>query len=452
MSFVVIDIGASGSRYCSDNGQISVVPNNMVIADDNAVSNLTSDTPEIEGNLEVFIEQTSRTNTQAFSGLKVVNDGLLTDPFPAHVFVGLMAEKHKEPDERPNMLMHKHVQRINYISAVLACALSKLKNGLDDHIDLYMAVPPVETQTSKDIFKAVLPGTYKVTFPKYMGGTVIEFTIDDTACYEESLMASTSYFFNMNGTLKDASKQWLTCVLLSLDIGASTTDVSIIKKGSYLDKSGFTIKTGGNEALDYLIDEVRTRYGYDLPHADAEIAMAEGRLQNGNAYDDISDIIFEAKKSLAKKITNEMVAYFKRISFPIQMINAIMVSGGGSLQSQYVNGDGEIVKTSEPMSFFVTNEMKKWCANTDVIEYGPEARLANVKGLFIRAKMDETKKARAATVAQPAAPAPQPVAPQVAPTPVVTPQPAVAHQPVAPQPVAQPVATPVQTPVAPTQA
>ena len=74
------------------------------------------------------------------------------------------------------------------------------------------------------------------------------------------------------------------------------------------------------------------------------------------------------------------------------MINAIMVSGGGSVQSQYANDNGEIVKTSEPMSYYVTKELTQWSEGTDVVEYGEEARFANIKGLYIRAKFDSAKK------------------------------------------------------------
>jgi hypothetical protein len=87
-----------------------------------------------------------------------------------------------------------------------------------------------------------------------------------------------------------------------------------------------------------------------------------------------------------------MQTYFGKIEVPITTVNAIVVSGGGSMQSQYVNADGEVVKTSEPMSYYVTQELKKWSKGTVVVEYGGEARFANVKGLFIKAQLDKSRK------------------------------------------------------------
>lgn len=383
MSFVAVDLGASGTRYVSDAGQISILPNNVAFLPDGVQSLITPDAADIESCLEVQIAKT---------------EGGANDFFPVNVIMGIMAERSTEVNERPSVIEAKYKQRINYTSAIVAAALSKLKfSGLDDAIDLYLAVPPAQIVEARKVFNETLVGKYVVAFPKYMNGTTVEVNIASVSVYEESFMALTSFFFNMNGTVKESAKPYMTGTILSLDIGASTSDLSVTKNGRFLDKSGQTYTYGGNEARGAMADGVRSRYNIDLPIEDADKSMAEGRLQLGNTYDDISDIVSEAKMSLAKKLTNNMQTYFGKIGVPINTVNAIVVSGGGSMQSQYVNGDGEIVKTSEPMSYFVTQELTKWSKGTVVVPYGDDARFANVKGLFIRAKLDAIKKAQAKT-------------------------------------------------------
>lgn len=379
MSFVAIDLGASSSRYCSDNGTVSVMQNNMVILPDMHESNIRVDQPDIESNLEVIIEK-HEADEKNF--------------FPAHVLIGIMAEKHRNINERPSVNTHKYTQRINYISAVVACAVSKLKNNMSDSIDLYLATPPIEVYDAEREFKKTLVGNYTVKFPKYNGGTTVNFKIEDVTCSEESFMACTSFFFNTNGTTRDDHRQYMSGTVLSLDIGASTTDLAIIKNGRYLDKSGQTYRIGGNVARDNLIDLICGEYAMDLPIDEAERTMAEGRLKQGNKYVDVSELVKIAKADLAKQLTTYMQTYFKRVGIPIQTINAIIVSGGGSVQSQYSTDSGEIVKTSEPMSYYVTQELTSWSSGTDVIEYGEEARFANIKGLFIKAKFDTVRKAK----------------------------------------------------------
>ena len=63
------------------------------------------------------------------------------------------------------------------------------------------------------------------------------------------------------------------------------------------------------------------------------------------------------------------------------------------LPEQKFNGkNGEIVKTSEPMSYYVAEELKNICKTISVIPYGDDSRMANIKGMFIFASMYEAKK------------------------------------------------------------
>ena len=219
----------------------------------------------------------------------------------------------------------------------------------------------------------------------------------------------------MNGTPKEETRQYLSGTVLHLDIGASTSDLSITKNGKFLDKSGQTYRIGGNVARDNLIDQICQKFAIDLPLADAEKVMAEGRMQQGMGFVDVSDLVMVAKRELAQQLNEYLDTYFKRIQIPIQMVNAIVVSGGGSMQSQYATPEGEMVKTSEPLSYFVTQELQTWSPGTAVIPFGDNARFANVTGLFIRAKIDEIKhKQQAAVASQPVAPTVQGVAQGIA--------------------------------------
>ena len=379
MSFVGADLGASGTRFVSDAGKISIMPNNMVFM---AVNTRVDQKPyddNIESALEVIITKEGE-----------------SEYFPLKVLVGQMAERYSSNNERPSEGHNKHVQKINYVSGIISAALSKLMYNFSDDVHLYVALPPIEVQTAKDIVTDKFIGKYTIEFPKFRGGVQLELNIVDVSCYEESYMAMVSYFFELTGSLRDVARKYLIGNVLSLDIGASTTDLAIVKNGIYLDKSGQTYKNGGNIAREYLIDAIRAQEGFDLPIEDAEIVIAEGRLQLGNGYKNVSEIVAEAKRHFAKSVANQMTGYFRKVNIPIQSIRAIVVSGGGSLQSQYIDEDGEVVVTSKPMSFYITESLKEICAGVEVESYGESPRLANISGLFIRAKVDAAKKAQLA--------------------------------------------------------
>lgn len=408
MSFVCVDIGASSSRYVSNSGQIGVLPNNMVMLPDMQVTRIVPESTDIESSLEVQIVK----NTPSLGPVKSADgktDITAIEAFPVNVLVGIMATKYSRSNMVPNINTSKHTQPINYISAILSCAVSMLKESsqgnVESSVDLYLAVPPQQLAKAEQVFPLGLVGSYTVKFPKYMGGTEVNFTVSDVRIFEESYMACTSFFFNMNGTVREEAKSYLSGNVMSVDIGASTTDFTIVKNGRYMNKSGKTYPNGGRDARDTLIDLIKETYDFEVTPDGADVCMAEGRVQRGNKFIDIGDLVIDAKKQLVDSLMQRVGEYFHFCGIPLQEINIIVVSGGGSLESKYANSDGEIVKTADSISTLLLKELLKLCPDVDVIPYGEEARFANVRGLFIRAKTDELMKSKAQNMG--AAPKPQ---------------------------------------------
>jgi hypothetical protein len=373
MEFVALDLGASSTRYISNNGKVGILPNNMQFIQLNTRVDLEPYNDEIEGALDVTIECDKA-----------------SEFFPVRVLAGSMAARYSPTNVRPSVMANKYMQKINYVSAVLASAVCKEKNVLGDELILYVGLPPVEVNIARDIIRDKLMGHYKVTFNKL--DKQVEFDIVDVGCFEESFMAILSYFFDANGKLREQAKKYSYGNVLSLDIGASTTDLVVVSDMKYLERSGQTYKTGGNVAREFLRDDLRALYGYDVPDEIADIAMAEGRIQMGNRYEDISSLVESAKQRFAAQVVEQMQGYFRKVNIPIQTIRAIIVSGGGSMRSEYVAEDGSVVVTSQPMSYYITQELNKVCPGVEVEPHVLDARLANIYGLFIRANIDVRKR------------------------------------------------------------
>lgn len=373
MEFVALDLGASSTRYISNNGKVGILPNNMQFIQLDTRVDLEPYNDEIEGALDVTIECDKE-----------------SEFFPVRVLVGSMAARYSPTNVRPSVMTNKYVQKINYVSAVLASAVCKEKNVLGDELIIYVGLPPVEVNIARDIIRNNLVGHYKVTFNKL--DKQVEFDIVDVGCFEESFMAILSYFFDVNGKLREQAKKYNYGNVLSLDIGASTTDLVVVSDMKYLERSGQTYKTGGNVAREFLRDDLRALYGYDVPDEIADIAMAEGRIQMGNSYEDISSLVESAKQRFAAQVVEQMHGYFRKVNIPIQTIRAIIASGGGSMRSEYVAEDGSVVETSQPMSYYITQELNKVCPGVEVEPHVLDARLANIYGLLIRANIDIRKR------------------------------------------------------------
>lgn len=374
MSFVAVDVGASCTRYATEKGKIGILPNNVVFLELEDEVDLQTYSKDIDDSLEVIIESNNK-----------------NEIFPIRALMGDMANRYSGINVRPSVMLNKHAQRINYLSAIVAAALSIYKDSIDNRIDLHWALPPVEVRTAKDILRNNCIGKYAVTFPKY-GNLKIEFEVAEVEVYEESSMAMLSYFFDGEGKAREESTKYNEGNILSLDIGASSTDLAVVNNMKYLEKSGQTYKTGGNIAREFLIDDIRAMYGFDLPADIADDVIAEGRLQLGNGYEDVSNIVEAAKQHLAEQVVEQIQGYFRKIGIPIQSIRAIVASGGGSMQGQYVNEDNEVVITSKPMSYYITKALVQVCQGVEVENYKYNPRLAVIRGLYLRAMMIENGK------------------------------------------------------------
>lgn len=378
--FVAVDLGASSTRYASNSGKIRVVPNNMEFLDTDEIVDMELNDASIENALELIVYHEG--------GDEDFNKGA----YPKKLLVGELAQRYNSPNRRPNNMMAKNKQPINYYSGVIAVALSKMYTPENtEPVDLYLAFPPIECEKEvKDDVANKFKGHYSVEFPKL--GKTVEFDVENVYVYEESFMAVLSFFFDMNGSIRKSSQQWLNGNILSLDIGDSTTDFVLVQNGKYINRSGQSYRIGGNYVTNRVITAVNREYGYQIPLEDARQVVATGRIQVGNGYADASKIVEKAKRDFAGQLRGHIEAYFGQMNMPLAYIRAIVVSGGGSMPGQYVDSDGMSHPTTAPMSEFITDELKTACPGVEVLSYGENPRMANTSGLFIRAMVNEAKK------------------------------------------------------------
>lgn len=374
MKFLALDMGASGTRFACDDQSIRQIPNNMVFLEPEENVMLKKNSDDLMSNLEVSIEKDSP-----------------NDYFPCRALIGEMANRHSSSNVRPSGLKNKTDQKVNYISIMTSAAISLIAlNENEQNIEIFVALPPAEARVASEKIKNNLLGSYKVSFPRL--DKEVTFNVTNVTTYEESFLAMLAFFFETDFKPKKAAIEFKTGNLLSLDIGASTTDLVIVENLKYLERSGQTYKTGGNIAIDILTDIIRSEYGYDMPVDVATRAMAEGRMVLGNKHEDISRQVKQAKKEYAREVVANIQSYFRKVNIPIQSIRAIMVSGGGSMQSQYIDESSNVVVTVAPMSEFITEQLKDICDSVEVRAYDGNPRTANITGLLTRVNLEMKKR------------------------------------------------------------
>lgn len=384
MDFVAVDIGASSTRFATETSKkIDIIPNNTVFIEPDANLNMDTQDKAIESNLDVTITRSDISNDVR---LKVEGNG--NEPFfPMRALIGEMAERYNAVPIRPNSNMPKHNQRVNYMSSLMAIALSKLSNpNMSEDIKLYMALPPIEVRNSKQDIKDYLTGSYTVTFNRIVDENrrTVKFNIVDVRCFEESRAALLEFILSCDKAMETA---YANSMILSIDIGASTTDFVIFNKRKFLDKTGMTVPVGGNMLHDNIIDIITTRG--DLISDDAvELLIREGRLRDGAELKVCGEIVDQAKERVVQDIAVRLNTYFTRMRITPKDISYIVVSGGGSMCSSYVDENGKVQVTSKPLSEFLTKIIHTMSPSTQVMFFSDEPRMANIRGLVSVARME----------------------------------------------------------------
>lgn len=375
MSFICTDQGASNTRFVVNGGKVCVNPNNAVKVEMDADIRLIPNTTDILDNLDVSIVKTEG----------------VSDYFPMRVLMGSLAERYSSSNIRPSMMMNKAKQPINYISIIVACAVGQIQNNINDAIKLFINLPPVEIGVNEDYVKEQLLGKYEVTFNKMDVKT--ELNIDFVKVCPESVMAVFAFFFKSDGTPRVESAKYSRGYVLGIDIGASTSDLVLVKDRKFVDRTGYTYKIGGNVITDIMRSKVRSIYGSELTDDDANIVITEGRLPYGSKYKDMSKELIEAKREFADLLYEKMSSYFGTVDIALPSIKAIFVSGGGSMKSRYYDEDEtkEIV-TSESVSYYLTEKLKGICDGIDIMEFpGDNPRMTNIIGTALTANIMKSK-------------------------------------------------------------
>ena len=377
--FVAEDIGASSTRILgTTNKEVRTLRNNMVfIEDESKEIDLVPTKMLTDYALDVTIKRDEESKF-----------------FPMRVLVGDLADRYSKSQVTPNGVVNKTSQRVNYASAILGVAVSLLNENLDEvhDVTLYIALPPNEAKNQKETAKREFSGSYQVTFNKL--DKKVKFNVTEVEVYEESYLAMVSFIYHTDSRPKPLSAKYKDGYLLSIDIGASTTDLVIVQNLVYKERSGRTFKTGGNVVRDSLNSLILDTFGFELPNEEADRAVIEGRIRLGNTWKDISGLVANAKRAYADSIINQITNYFTNNGIAMPLMRAFCVSGGGSMASKYTDDNGNEIKTSEPMSFYITEALKQYCDTIEVEHYDEDPRQANIKGLYMRARIDQFQKGK----------------------------------------------------------
>ena len=372
---ICVDMGASMTKYAVVEPSVGNVsfPNNMIVSD------APSGVYKLSDNRLDNYEMRFTCPEQDKSGTPL--EGIVDK----YISFGKYAARSRQTAIKPSVDNKKCTQAINYASVIATIAYEVSRGNLWGKIKVMLAVPPVEIAQAKEAFKALI-GKYEVTLVG--GGSRITdedvvFEIVEVSCFEESMLTCTSFLFSKRGP---RHPELLGKTLLVFDIGASTTDVGVVKKGVYWDKSQQTLRIGGNMIRDGIKDALYEEYEILLEGDELEEAITLGKVEICGEEQSIVELLNREREHCAAEIREQMSTYFKRTGVDIKTIGAIVLSGGGSLSSGGAGTEEESIseKDTRSVGSYICEAL-----GLKGFYYGSEARFANVEGLVLRALLAE---------------------------------------------------------------
>jgi hypothetical protein len=187
------------------------------------------------------------------------------------------------------------------------------------------------------------------------------------------------YEFTPTGEMveREVNQKFLTGETLVIDVGAGTTDISLIKDSSVVLNSKESFREGGNRVEADCKNIIHTDFDY-YPSDEA----IRGILENGILLKGAKEINAEkylntAKRDFGMRLNNFLLEYLERNNVELRDLKGLLVAGGGALPTYR---DGQ--KVSPAMCDVLIELISEVTDSVELVDTtGCNPRTLNIDGL-----------------------------------------------------------------------
>lgn len=201
----------------------------------------------------------------------------------------------------------------------------------------------------------------------------------------EGASAYISMVFDRSGNVREDYEHLLDSSVLVVDIGAGTTDFIVVKDGSVIESTKYTVNTGGNNVTTQLRQRLQRVRDIKVDLASAGKAVITGEIVQGASKVSVIDDVAYVKKEVSYNLIEELNSSFESSGYQASNINYLLVVGGGSLSSE--------TEGIEPIAKYLVEKLVGYSPGVGLVEIpnGGEGRwnprLLNIMGAGIQATM-----------------------------------------------------------------
>jgi len=322
-----MDVGSSETKIhslCS--GRYYDLNNNVAFNVDESVNthDVVSKKARIEDSLDLVITKMSG-----------VDDGPIGEILNNRIICGNLVDTVLPYGQKITSRLGKHEQPEFYANIISSVVLEQLRNkSSNQNVKLSILLPPYEAFNKKDKAIEQLSGVYRVRHNLLDRDIVFELSKDKIQVYPECYTSFAHICFNSKGEKTRLGEEFSNKMVIGIDIGKSTTDISGIQD---LKPRSFTFDTfrfGCNFMINTLTNLVSSEYdGYRPSYVDCEEAFRTGHLKDGDGFLDIKELVIRSRQVYADRLIDDFLNYLSTKDIHPKSIAALMFIGGGSIKT-----------------------------------------------------------------------------------------------------------------------
>lgn len=269
-------------------------------------------------------------------------------------------------DFRPSAIEKKYLSDVSRMS--LTCAflqgymdvasfLNRSCEEFDIEWDVTVLLPPADIEVGAEKMSRMVKSITEIDFS--MPEIKKPIYVRNVTVLPEGFCAYIGLLYDMNRKVRSGSEHMKKETVIIFDIGAGTTDITVVESGKPIIATRYTMSIGGNNVHQRVRNELNKR-GMELPEDTVRQATERGYIKDGSKRVPLYKEISEAKSIVARTIVANVRNFFESTQYPIRSIEDMIVCGGGAVDAG--------IEGVKPIGEYLVAYMKRLSENISLLD------------------------------------------------------------------------------------
>lgn len=269
-------------------------------------------------------------------------------------------------DFRPSAIEKKYLSEVSKMSLMcafyqgyvdIASFLNVSYENFDIEWDVTVLLPPADIEVGAPQISDMIRSVGQIDF--IMPTVKKSIYVRNVKVLPEGFCAYIGILYDMNRKPRKGFEYLKKEKVIIFDIGAGTTDITVVDSGKPIIATRYTMSIGGNNIHQRVRSELNKK-GLEFPEDVVRLGTERGYMKDGSRKVPIFKEISDAKNIVSRTMVSNIRNFFESTQYPIRSIENMIVCGGGAVDSGI---DG-----IKPIGEYLVAYMKRLSENISLVE------------------------------------------------------------------------------------